>query len=159
PSATPTSSDADLYKYEMLVSRLTELRKNGALLLAKYTPENQQGQRNRAQLNEVERKKTDLEKKFPDCPSRLTASLPEQPHGLDRGTERGRLAGIQARVATLQKQLTEIRKRMEQFSQVGPQIDQLERQKDLEENNYKYFEGTLEKARVDEALDPSKIPN
>src|SRR5262249_13862983 len=48
---------------------------------------------------------------------------------------------------------------MEQFSRVGPQIDQLERQKDLEENNYKYFEGTLEKARVDEALDPSKIPN
>ena len=29
----------------------------------------------------------------------------------------------------------------------------------MQEANYKYFEATLEKARVDEALDPSKIPN
>ena len=29
----------------------------------------------------------------------------------------------------------------------------------MEETNYKYFANTLEKARVDEALDPSKIPN
>jgi polysaccharide biosynthesis transport protein len=29
----------------------------------------------------------------------------------------------------------------------------------MQEDNYKYFETTLEKARVDEALDPSKIPN
>ena len=36
---------------------------------------------------------------------------------------------------------------------------QLERRKEIEDTNYKYFEASLEKARVDEALDPSKIPN
>ncbi len=35
----------------------------------------------------------------------------------------------------------------------------MERNRELEEANYKYFEGSLEKARVDEALDPSKMPN
>src|SRR5204862_7293131 len=34
-----------------------------------------------------------------------------------------------------------------------------ERKKELEETNYKYFQATLEKSRIDEALDPSKIPN
>ena len=35
----------------------------------------------------------------------------------------------------------------------------MERNKELEETNYKYFQGSLQKARVDEALDPSKMPN
>ena len=29
----------------------------------------------------------------------------------------------------------------------------------MDEANYKYFAASLEKARIDEALDPSKIPN
>ena len=41
----------------------------------------------------------------------------------------------------------------------GPRIEQLQRAKEIEENNYKYFQASLEKARVDEALDPSKMPN
>jgi Mrp family chromosome partitioning ATPase len=36
---------------------------------------------------------------------------------------------------------------------------QLERRKEVQEANCKYFESSLERARVDEALDPSKIPN
>jgi succinoglycan biosynthesis transport protein ExoP len=42
---------------------------------------------------------------------------------------------------------------------VETQIAQLERKKEMEEKNYMYFESSLEKARVDEALDPSKMPN
>jgi len=48
---------------------------------------------------------------------------------------------------------------MKQLSDAGPEIIRLERTKELEEANYKYFQGTLEKARIDEALDPSKMPN
>jgi hypothetical protein len=48
---------------------------------------------------------------------------------------------------------------MKQLAEMAPLIGDLERKKELEENNYKYFANTLEKARVDEALDPSKIPN
>jgi len=29
----------------------------------------------------------------------------------------------------------------------------------MEEANYKYFAASLEKARIDEALDPTKMPN
>src|SRR5207247_7631891 len=49
--------------------------------------------------------------------------------------------------------------RMKQLADVGQQIARLERTRTLEETNYKYYSGTLQKARVDEALDPSKMPN
>jgi uncharacterized protein involved in exopolysaccharide biosynthesis len=45
------------------------------------------------------------------------------------------------------------------LSELGPQVEQLERTKEIEETNYKYFKASLEKARIDEALDPSKMPN
>src|SRR5436309_3689692 len=38
-------------------------------------------------------------------------------------------------------------------------MEELERKRELDEANYKYFAESLEKARVDEALDPSKMPN
>src|SRR5207302_307803 len=56
------------------------------------------------------------------------------------------------------RQKSELQDRMKQLADIGPQIASLERNKDLEEQNYKYYSGTLQKARVDEALDPSKIP-
>ena len=48
---------------------------------------------------------------------------------------------------------------MKKLADLAPEIGDLERKKEMEETNYKYFATTLEKARVDEALDPSKIPN
>ena len=74
-------------------------------------------------------------------------------------TERARLAGIDARTQALKAHLDEVRKQIEDLSEVAPRIEQLERTKEIEENNYKYFQASLEKARIDEALDPSKIPN
>src|SRR5205807_649470 len=60
---------------------------------------------------------------------------------------------------TLRRQLVTIQERMKRLSDAAPEIVRLERNKELEETNYKYFQGTLEKARIDEALDPSKMPN
>jgi uncharacterized protein involved in exopolysaccharide biosynthesis/Mrp family chromosome partitioning ATPase len=160
PTSAAPASQGDLQKYEALVARLAQLRRTEAGLLSRYTPGNDQVQRNRAQLNEVERQKLDLETKFPDLPSRLPAASRESnPGSVDLGSERARLAGLQAKVAALKTQLEVVQDRMKQLSELSPQISELERQKELEESNYKYFEGTLEKARVDEALDPSKIPN
>ncbi len=160
PAEAPKAGDADLEKYKTLVARLGTLRQTDIALLAKYTPENSQVQRTESQLKQVERDKAALEKKFPDLPSRLPASASERGGGgIDLAAERAKLAGLNAKVGALKTQLASVEDRMKQLDQVGPQIAELERQKDLEETNYKYFEGTLEKARVDEALDPSKIPN
>ena len=160
PGKPPKASESDLEKYKMLVARVGQLRQSQVALLGKYTTENSQVKRIQGQLNEAERDKLALEKKFPDLPSRLPATTTDRAAGgIDLASERARLAGLKAKVAALKTQLASVEGRMKQLGQMGPEISELERQKDLEENNYKYFEGTLEKARVDEALDPSKIPN
>jgi uncharacterized protein involved in exopolysaccharide biosynthesis/Mrp family chromosome partitioning ATPase len=69
------------------------------------------------------------------------------------------VAGIEARVQTLNSRLRDIQQRIRQLSELTPQMEDLERKRELDEANYKYFAASLEKARVDEALDPSKMPN
>jgi len=72
---------------------------------------------------------------------------------------RAQLAGIQAKVETLKSRLRDIQRRTKQLSELGPQIEDLERKREMDEANYKYFAASLEKARIDEALDPTKMPN
>ena len=78
---------------------------------------------------------------------------------MDPALEKARLAGFEARVTALKQRLHNVREKIDQLSDLRPQIAELERKEELEEANYKYFQATLEKARIDEALDPSKMPN
>src|SRR4029453_16292755 len=74
-------------------------------------------------------------------------------------SEKARLAGTQAKVETFKSRLRDIQQRTKQLSELGPQIEELERKREMDEANYKYFAASLEKARIDEALDPAKMPN
>jgi uncharacterized protein involved in exopolysaccharide biosynthesis/Mrp family chromosome partitioning ATPase len=77
----------------------------------------------------------------------------------DEKTNKAKVAGTQAKIETLKTRLSDIQRRTKQLSELAPQIEDLERKKEMDETNYKYFAASLEKARIDEALDPSKIPN
>jgi uncharacterized protein involved in exopolysaccharide biosynthesis/Mrp family chromosome partitioning ATPase len=77
----------------------------------------------------------------------------------DEKTNKAKVAGTQAKIETLKTRLSDIQRRTKQLSELAPQIEDLERKKEMDEANYKYFAASLEKARIDEALDPSKIPN
>jgi hypothetical protein len=45
------------------------------------------------------------------------------------------------------------------ISEAAPRIEELERKREVVETNYKHSEASLEKARIDETLDPSRMPN
>jgi uncharacterized protein involved in exopolysaccharide biosynthesis/Mrp family chromosome partitioning ATPase len=157
PTATPHApSTEDVQDYQALVTRLNQLRQARLDLLGKYTPENEQVKLNQTEINNIERQKRDLEKKFVDLGSQAPTVGGGMTSQVDIGTERARLAGTQARMDTLKARLDE---RVRQLSETGSRIADLERKRDLEETNYKYFQAAVEKARVDEALDPSKMPN
>ncbi len=162
-SANSGSSEAPLpasanevEQYQALLKRLEGVRQAELDLLSRYTAENEFVKLNRAELKKLENQKRELEKKSPSLIGQTggTGGSPAGP--LDLPSERTRLAGTKARTEMLKARLDE---RTKQLSDVGSQIADLERRKELEETNYKYFEGAVEKARVDEALDPSKMPN
>jgi uncharacterized protein involved in exopolysaccharide biosynthesis/Mrp family chromosome partitioning ATPase len=73
--------------------------------------------------------------------------------------EKAKVAGTQAKIEALKTRLHELQQRTKQLTDLGPQIEDLERKREMDEANYKYFAASLEKARIDEALDPSKMPN
>jgi len=149
------ASTKDIGDYQALVTNLTKLRESQLEMSAKYTPENVLVKMNQAHINDLENQKRDFEKKFPE----LAISGAKGSGQLDLRVERARLAGMKSKLDDLRRQKIELQDRMKQLADVGPQIASLERNKELEEANYKYYSGTLQKARVDEALDPSKMPN
>ena len=72
---------------------------------------------------------------------------------------KAKVAGTQAKVEALKSRLRDVQQRTKKLSELAPQIEDLERKREMDETNYKYFAASLEKARIDEALDPSKMPN
>jgi uncharacterized protein involved in exopolysaccharide biosynthesis/Mrp family chromosome partitioning ATPase len=155
--AKPKPSAEVVQKYQALVSGLQKLRQTQLDLFAKYKPESKMVKANQAEIDEVENQRRNLEKEYPDLPTRIPGS--SQGKELDPGSEAAHLAGVEAKRDALASRMHDIKERIQQLSQLGSRIAELERQKQMQEDNYKYFETTLEKARVDEALDPSKIPN
>ena len=156
PTPPRTASPEEILQYQAFVNRLGELRKTRLDLLAKYTPQSQTVQLNQAEINTIDRQKHDLEKKFPELVGQTPLANRDSAAVVDLSTERARPAGLSARTEALKNRLDE---KMKQLTEVGSQIGDLERKRDLEETNYKYFQQALEKARIDEALDPKKMPN
>src|SRR5438034_4346806 len=150
------ASTKDIGDYQALVTNLTKLRETQLEMSAKYTPENVLVKMNQAHINDLENQKRNLEKKFPEL---ATLQIKGGSGQLDVRIERAHLAGMKSKLDDLRRQKIELQDRMKQLAEVGPQIASLERNKEMEEGNYKYYSGTLQKARVDEALDPSKMPN
>src|SRR5438552_6555280 len=150
------ASTKDIGDYQALVTNLTKLRETQLEMSAKYTPENVMIKMNQAHITDLENQKRNLEKKFPELATLRTAGASGQ---LDIRIERARLAGMKSKLDDLRRQKIELQDRVKQLADIGPQINSLERNKEMEEQNYKYYSGTLQKARVDEALDPSKMPN
>src|SRR5437762_8876635 len=156
PSPPPVAPTKDTAEYQALVTNLAHLRQTQLEMSAKYTAENPLVKMNQAHINDLENQKRDLEKKYPELASAEAKGASGQ---LDIRVERARLAGMKSKLDDVRRQKTELQDRMKQLADIGPQIASLERNKDLEEQNYKYYSGALQKARIDEALDPSKMPN
>jgi len=157
-SSTAEIPSEVLQQYQVLISRLPQLRQAKLDLLAKYTPQNPLVQANQEEIEDVTKQSRNLEGKYPELPSKA-APIGTSSAQSNLASETARLAGMVAKRGAFAADLQRIRDRMKKLSEFAPQIADLERQKELEETNYKYFEATLEKARIDEALDPSKIPN
>jgi len=149
-----------IQEYQSLGLRLDDMRSRERELLSRYTAENPQVRVVQAQISELQMRRSNLEKSFPYLLGTGSGSAANSPSlRFDLVTERTRLASLDAKTQTLSSQLQLFQQKAGQLSQTGIEIAQLERKREVEEANYRYSQASLEKARIDEALDPSKIPN
>jgi uncharacterized protein involved in exopolysaccharide biosynthesis/Mrp family chromosome partitioning ATPase len=152
------SSDTN-HQYQDLVSRLTRLRQIETESLATYKPENPKVKVVRSQIADVEKLRGDLEEKYPGLLDSALAGSPSQTARHELVTEKAQLLALEAKTEALATRVNGIRERFKRFSEVRSQLADLERRKEVEETNYKYFQSSLERARIDETLDPSRMPN
>jgi uncharacterized protein involved in exopolysaccharide biosynthesis len=161
PPPQPVRADI-VRKYQSLVSRVTQLQQAETELLSKYTSANRLVKIKESQIAALEKQRWDLEKKYPGLLDTLPAAVSSQgtegPRP-DLVSERARLVGMQSRAENLRARVKGLLERAKLISEVGPKIEELERKKEVEETNYKHSVASLEKARIDETLDPSRMPN
>lgn len=153
------ANNGEIQQYEALVVRLAQLRQNGLDLLSRYTSENSLVKLNQAQIAKLELQRSRLQEEFPSLIAKVSSGSLIRNQQPDLNIERARLAGIEARIEAFKSRDSAIKELTAKFSEIAPQIAQLERKRELEEENFKYFGASLEKAKIDERLDPAKIPN
>jgi len=68
-------------------------------------------------------------------------------------------ASLEARIKVLKAQIEETREQARKLDSIEGRVELLERNKEIQETNYKYFSQSLERARIDDALDAGKISN
>jgi uncharacterized protein involved in exopolysaccharide biosynthesis/Mrp family chromosome partitioning ATPase len=141
----------DVQRYQSLVKNLAQLRDLELALRQKYTGENKMLRLNQAQIEELEKERKALEKKIPNITVKAKPT--------DFAAERALLAGIEARLGAWKTRLQKVETRITELSALAPKINELERKKQIEEDNNRASIASLEKARLEEALDPSKMPN
>jgi uncharacterized protein involved in exopolysaccharide biosynthesis len=156
----PVTGDV-LEQYKSVVARLAGVQKAENDLLLKYTPENPMVKAKAAQLADLEKQRSELEKTYPALVDTAAAASvigggAAQPNV---ASERAILAGLESKVTALKTRMSTLEARAKVISEAAPKIAELERKEQIEETNYRASEASLEKAQIDETLDPSRMPN
>ena len=73
--------------------------------------------------------------------------------------ERSRIRSLSIRLDVLQNHLTQIQKEANDLSELELSISDLQRRKELQEAQYRYFATTLEQTRINEALGSGRVSN
>ncbi len=146
-------------EYKGLCSQLDFYRTKEKEMLNHYTKENPSVKRIDEQIAETEKRKRAMEKESPklaglESPSSGTNGLPA-----DLGAETSRIKALEARMKVLSSQLERIRTETTGMDEAESAITELQRKKELEEANYRYYSASLEQARINGALGTEKISN
>lgn len=161
PADSPDSSAQreKLSNYRTLSTLLTGLRNQESSLLARFTEEHPVVASVRRQIADTEKQIARLEAENPNLAllGSHAAGLPNSQ--FDPAAEARRLTALKARINSLTNRLEQIRLEASGLEEAAPAIRQLERQRDLEEANYRRYSAALDQARVDDALGPGKVSN
>jgi len=161
---SPPVEEIKLYRH--VCERLSALRTEEFRLMLQFKPESPFVENIRRQIVDAEKQKSDLEEVSPGL---LTVDAPRtgaltslgspvlpaiDPYQYQFGTD-----ALAAKIKKLNEQLMDAKKEAADFDKVENKILQLQRTKDIDEKRFRYHVESLEQARIDAALDPSKMSN
>jgi uncharacterized protein involved in exopolysaccharide biosynthesis/Mrp family chromosome partitioning ATPase len=153
-------SSSTLAEYQTIIDILDILQKRSIELRVKFKPGNALIQSNQHQLKEQGARLAAILNKYPNLATQATLGNPNAEITLPNPTlEKAVLSSVTARVEAFQTHLREIKEQFNEQYAIGSKIEELERRKQMEDAEYRSLEQSLKEAKVDQALDPSRMPN
>ncbi|MGH7952849.1 MAG: GumC family protein, partial [Limisphaerales bacterium] len=165
PSPAPdqvTVPSSQVNDYQNIYSHLEYLQKrlDNYLTVQGYTEQNELVKEVRGQIAEAMKLKNNLEQKYPALADLYLSSpgTPGQPASPSpNGIES--IRALQSKIAVLKSQLNQLQAEAANVDAAESKIADLQQKKQMQENDYQYFETSLEQARIDEALGPGRVSN
>jgi uncharacterized protein involved in exopolysaccharide biosynthesis/Mrp family chromosome partitioning ATPase len=149
-------------KYRDLAEQLALFKQRRNILMMTRMPTDPMIVALDRQITDIQKQGLDLIERYPSLASQAKAReiAAESPvTGAQLNTERANLEALEAKCKELTDQVAKIDAEVEKITANSQAYTNLERRRQLEEENYRYYETSLEKARVDEALNPASMPN
>jgi uncharacterized protein involved in exopolysaccharide biosynthesis/Mrp family chromosome partitioning ATPase len=147
---TPSSIVA---QYRETINRAVAARDREFALRSQFSDENPVVKSARERVAELEEQRNILEAQYPGL-TRVAADAAASGAPLTMNALRG--AALEAKAETLKAQLATVRAEVAKIDEIEGRIQQLQRKRDLEETNYRYFSAGLERSRFDQTLGLSR---
>jgi uncharacterized protein involved in exopolysaccharide biosynthesis/Mrp family chromosome partitioning ATPase len=157
--AVPAPSQVEIQEYQGLIQRRERLRQREEELLTHLEPTSVDVKAIRNQIKSCETELAERLKASPGLTNNATPSAPGERPRLDLDSARAELRGLEAQHAALITAYAAAQQEWKSFREFAPKIDALEKEKEMQETNYKNKHLKLEQARAEELYDAKKMPN
>lgn len=149
-----------LEEFSEIETELDRLKVREEQLASRFAPDNRLVVSIRSQVDNLEKQRRVLISEYPALQAESEEGEKDALDPLmEAKSDRAKLVAAEARIKVLKRQLEELDDARNLIASSSTEIQALERRKQSEEDRLLYFENALETARVDEALDPAKMPN
>ncbi|HUA65782.1 MAG TPA: Wzz/FepE/Etk N-terminal domain-containing protein [Alphaproteobacteria bacterium] len=150
-------------EYQRVCARLDYLENQQSQYYTQlgYTDENRLVQETQLEIAQTKWLKQSLEQRYPDLVGTYMPAAGPGQNPSTAGLESERLApvSLQAKIGVLKQQLAESQTEAVKVDIAESKISDLQRRKEMLENNYQNFAASLEQSRIDETLGPGRVSN
>ena len=148
-------------EFRAVMEMLAILQKRDLELRIKFKPGNPLLAQSQRQIATYDQKRLSMLDAYPGLSDEKTLSSPAETNDPRRALEQEkvRLAAIRAKIEVFESHLQEVRKLFSEQYAIGAQIEEIERRKQLEDAEFRSLELKLKSAKLDQTLDPSRMPN
>jgi uncharacterized protein involved in exopolysaccharide biosynthesis/Mrp family chromosome partitioning ATPase len=148
-----------LNEYRSVSNQWELLQKMEQELLTQFTPESPRVAEIHAQFTAADERRTKLQSKYPRLAQLGTGDHGASSEAANAAALSTQISALKARITVLTKQMNETQAEAQKVEQAEGTIVELQRKKELEEANYRYYAATLEQARINETLGNGRVSN
>jgi polysaccharide biosynthesis transport protein len=128
-------------------------------LLTRFKDAHPLVQSGREQISELAKLKKKMEEENPKLSTFNVPTSGTNVASLDLPFQKSRITALEAKIKTFTLQMEKIRSEGSGVYEAESSITQLQRKRDLDETNYRFYSASLEQARINEALGAGKVSN